>query len=72
MFYNIISNKGNKEISVKGSEKDTDARRKLAREVLEIWDFEIGDGIERSWFADDDAKVAALDNIREYLLEILK
>lgn len=57
---------------MKGSEKDTDARRKLAREVLEILDYEIGDGIERSWFADDDAKVAALDNIRECLLEILK
>lgn len=53
-------------------EKDTDARRKLAREIVEIWNFEIGGGIERSWFADDDAKVAALDSIREYLLEILK
>ena len=57
---------------MKGSEKGADARQELAREVLEIWDFEIGDGIERSWFADDDAKVAALDNIREYLLEVLK
>ena len=56
-------------------EKDesyTQARQDLANELLDLWEYELGDNIEDSWFADDDAKVIALNNIRERLIEIIQ
>ena len=56
-------------------EKDesyTQARQDLANELLDLWEYELGDNIQDSWFADDDAKVCALNNIRERLIKIIK
>lgn len=56
-------------------EKDesyTQARQDLANELLDLWEYELGDNIEDSWFADDDAKVYALNNIRERLIKIIQ
>lgn len=54
------------------SKQDNNTRQDLAKEILDIWQYDIGDGIEDSWFADDDAKVYALNNIREHLLKIIQ
>lgn len=48
------------------------ARQDLAKEFLDMWEYELGEGIEDSWFADDDAKVCALNNIRERLIKIIE
>ena len=52
-------------------EQANDIRKALAKEILEIWQYELGEDIDEAWFASDDAKVIALDNIKEYLQDII-